>query len=77
MLQIPLDLNRFLNFSFDWICPNVIGTILPQRIVVGIMGFFAIAVAYTIRACLSVTITEMVVDVEDSGEGHKLRSKVN
>lgn len=40
------------------------------------MGFFAIAVAYTIRACLSVAITEMVVDLDHSGQGNKMRTKV-
>lgn len=43
----------------------------------GIMGFFAIAVAYTIRACLSVAIVEMAVPVDHAGEGNKMRTKVN
>lgn len=41
------------------------------------MGFLAIAVAYTIRACLSVAIVEMVVDVDHSGNENKTQTKVN
>lgn len=33
---------------------------VPQRVVLAIMGFFAIVNAYTMRICLSVAITEMV-----------------
>lgn len=33
---------------------------MPQRVVLAIMGFFAIVNAYTMRICLSVAITEMV-----------------
>lgn len=35
--------------------------ILPKRVVLGIMGFFGILVSFTMRACLSIAITEMVV----------------
>lgn len=55
---------------------NVSGSLLPQRVVMGIMGFLAIAVAYTIRACLSVAIVKMVKDVEDGG-GKKTGPDVN
>ncbi|XP_055382752.1 putative inorganic phosphate cotransporter isoform X2 [Condylostylus longicornis] len=34
--------------------------LIPQRVVLAIMGFFAIVNAYTMRICLSVAITEMV-----------------
>ncbi|KAJ4444352.1 hypothetical protein ANN_06144, partial [Periplaneta americana] len=37
---------------------------IPQRYVLAIMGFLAIANAYTMRICLSVAITEMVVAKE-------------
>ncbi|KAJ9596747.1 hypothetical protein L9F63_012223, partial [Diploptera punctata] len=37
---------------------------IDQRYVVAIMGFLAIANAYTMRVCLSVAITEMVVHHE-------------
>lgn len=47
----------------DFVYP---GTILPQRVVMGIMGFLAIAVTFTMRACLSVAITEMVVPFNNS-----------
>lgn len=35
--------------------------VLPQRVVLSIMGFLAIVNAYTMRICLNVAITEMVV----------------
>ncbi|CRK93649.1 CLUMA_CG007178, isoform A [Clunio marinus] len=35
--------------------------IIPQRVVLSIMGFLAIVNAYTMRICLNVAITEMVV----------------
>lgn len=34
---------------------------LPQRYILAIMGFFAMAIAYTMRVCLSLAITEMVL----------------
>lgn len=37
------------------------GFIIPQRVVLSIMGFLAIVNAYTMRICLNVAITEMVV----------------
>ncbi|XP_031635861.1 putative inorganic phosphate cotransporter [Contarinia nasturtii] len=48
---------------------NPLCTILPQRVVMGIMGFLAIAVSYTIRQSLSVTITEMVPKKTDARIG--------
>lgn len=36
------------------------GFIIPQRVVLSIMGFLAIVNAYTMRICLNVAITEMV-----------------
>ncbi|XP_055847091.1 putative inorganic phosphate cotransporter isoform X2 [Episyrphus balteatus] len=35
--------------------------IIPQRVILSIMGFFAILNAYTMRICLSVAITQLVV----------------
>lgn len=35
--------------------------LIPQRVILSIMGFLAIVNAYTMRICLSVAITEMVV----------------
>ncbi|XP_037931748.1 putative inorganic phosphate cotransporter isoform X2 [Teleopsis dalmanni] len=35
--------------------------IIPQRYIFGVMGFFAIFNAYTMRICLSVVITQLVV----------------
>lgn len=40
---------------------NLIGFIIPQRVVLSIMGFFAIVNAYAMRVCLNVAITEIVV----------------
>lgn len=61
-------LNKLVEFT---------GTIIPQRVVMGLFGFFAIAVAYTIRACLSVAIVEMVVPVEHAGTGNHARTAVS
>lgn len=41
-------------------------TILPQRVVLGIMGFLGIVVSFTMRSCLSVAITEMVLPLNSS-----------
>ena len=38
-----------------------LGFVIPQRVVLSIMGFLAIVNAYTMRICLNVAITEMVV----------------
>ncbi|XP_060522415.1 putative inorganic phosphate cotransporter [Cylas formicarius] len=37
--------------------------LIPQRYVLAIMGFFAVVNAYTMRVCLSLAITEMVVPI--------------
>lgn len=39
---------------------------IPQRVVLSIMCFFAIAIAYAMRVCLSVAITEMVAKQNQS-----------
>ncbi|XP_053607893.1 putative inorganic phosphate cotransporter [Plodia interpunctella] len=39
---------------------------IPQRYVLGVMGLFALANSFTMRVCLSMTITQMVVHVESS-----------
>lgn len=39
----------------------VAGFFIPQRYILGIMGFFAIVNAYTMRVSLSLAITEMVI----------------
>lgn len=46
---------------------NISGFIIPQRVVMAIMGFFAIVNAYTMRICLSVAIVEMVKKKTSSG----------
>lgn len=46
---------------------------IPQRVIMSIMCFLAIAIAYAMRVCLSVAITEMVAKVnhtESSSKGH-------
>lgn len=45
------------------------GFIIPQRVVLSIMGFLAIVNAYTMRICLSVAITEMVAKKTSNGTG--------
>lgn len=42
---------------------------IPQRVVLSIMCFFAIAIAYAMRVCLSVAITEMVAKQNHSESG--------
>ncbi|XP_022911267.2 putative inorganic phosphate cotransporter isoform X1 [Onthophagus taurus] len=44
--------------------------LIPQRYVIAIMGFFAIFNAYTMRICLSVAITEMVLPKNSSSINH-------
>ncbi|XP_026478028.1 putative inorganic phosphate cotransporter [Ctenocephalides felis] len=44
--------------------------LIPQRYVLGIMGFLAVANAYTMRICLSVAINVMVVPKEESNTTH-------
>jgi hypothetical protein len=58
------DCTRLLTFL------SLLGFIIPQRVVLSIMGFLAIVNAYTMRICLSVAITEMVVKRNYSSEGH-------
>lgn len=43
----------------------------------GIMGFLAIAVAYTVRQCLSVAIVKMVVPVNQTGMGDQIGPNVS
>lgn len=38
-----------------------LGTVIPQRVMLSIMGFLGIAASFAMRACLSIAITEMVV----------------
>uniref|UniRef100_A0A2H1W2Y7 SFRICE_002812 n=1 Tax=Spodoptera frugiperda TaxID=7108 RepID=A0A2H1W2Y7_SPOFR len=40
--------------------------IIPQRYVLGIMGLFALGNSFTMRVCLSMTITQMVLHAETS-----------
>lgn len=50
----------FFIFLFEGFC-------IPQRWVLAIMGFLAITNAYTMRICLNVAITEMVIKHNDEG----------
>lgn len=56
----------------DWVLIGTLlylsGFIIPQRVVLSIMGFLAIVNAYTMRICLNVAITEMVVKIPLSNE---------
>ncbi|XP_031626509.1 putative inorganic phosphate cotransporter [Contarinia nasturtii] len=50
-------------------------SMLPQRVVLAIMGTLAIAVSYTIRSSLPVALTEMVVPVNNTNNlGQQLRN---
>lgn len=58
------NLSHWHTIVVDW---NLIDTssyqsgfIIPQRVVLSIMGFLAIVNAYTMRICLNIAITEMV-----------------
>lgn len=44
---------------------------IPQRVIMSIMCFLAIAIAYVMRVCLSVAITEMVKKVNQTETSHK------
>lgn len=44
---------------------------IPQRVIMAIMCFLAIAIAYVMRVCLSVAITEMVVKKEHNETADK------
>lgn len=44
------------------------GFIIPQRVVLSIMGFFALTMAYAMRVCLNVAITEMVIKKGNESE---------
>lgn len=46
------------------------GMVLPQRVVLSIILFLGIVVSYTMRACLSIAITEMVEPVNNSPKGN-------
>lgn len=48
-----------------------LGKFIPQRVVTAVMGFLSIIVAYAMRTCLSVAITEMVVPVIDRNNDNK------
>lgn len=40
--------------------------IIPQRYVIGVLGLFALANSFTMRVCLSMTITQMVLHATPS-----------
>lgn len=42
------------------------GFFIPQRYVLGIMGFLAVVNAYNMRVCLSVAINVMAVPIKDN-----------
>lgn len=71
LLKIVAD--SLVNIFFNS-CPLFLGFIIPQRVVLSIMGFLAIVNAYTMRICLNVAITEMTFknssgDPEDKLDG--------
>lgn len=48
-------------FIHFWFFLRILVFCIPQRVILSIMCFLAIAIAYAMRVCLSVAITEMVV----------------
>ena len=44
---------------------------IPQRVILSLMGFFGLAIAYCVRNCLSVAITEMVIPLNNTGNGNE------
>lgn len=66
--------NRWIAwFVANWLCgiwlmtvfsSFCLGCCIPQRVILAIMCFLAIAIAYVMRVCLSVAIVEMVVPVK-------------
>lgn len=64
-LVLYLNFNRiYLNVDF----------IIPQRVVLALMGFLAILNAYTMRISLSIAITQLVVrrNHAENGEGQSV-----
>lgn len=51
-------------FYTDYILFTVF--LIPQRYVLGLMGFLAIMNAYQLRVCLNVAITEMVISKDEN-----------
>lgn len=64
-VQITLINSYVANFFYM----NSVGALIPQRVILSIMGFFALAVANTMRSCLSIAITEMVAPTNKTGKG--------
>lgn len=60
-MTLQFILFHYLQSSDNHHVSITVGFIIPQRVVLTIMGFFAIVVAYAMRVCLNVAITEMVM----------------
>lgn len=56
---------------------NISGFIIPQRVVLAIMGFLGVMNAYTMRICLSVAIIEMVKRNPSSGHNDELECRAS
>lgn len=41
---------------------------LPQRVILSVMGFFGVTVSFAMRACLSVAITEMIIPMNKTNK---------
>lgn len=44
---------------------------MQQRVVMSFMGFLSVAVSYSMRACLSVAITEMTETIVNPNQGNR------
>lgn len=60
---------------FNWIWKKL-GQLIPQRVITAGMGFLSVVVAYSMRTCLSVAITEMVEMVPVISKNSENRSLV-
>lgn len=45
------------------------GCVIPQRYILGVMGLLGVCNAYTMRVCLNLAITQMVIHVEKNTTG--------
>lgn len=49
----------------------ILGEWLPVRVITSLMGFLSVVMSYSMRTCLSLAITEMVVPIVNTDYGNK------
>lgn len=52
-------------------CGQFPDKMVQQRVIMSFMGFLSIAVSYSMRACLSVAITEMTEPINNTNTGNQ------